>query len=321
MAFPFDGGYGDAFAVTKSQLSGQNQVLTQWSGEVIRLTQDLLVFPRFLDLAPPGVTLGLSKGDTWRAPIFLWNEDTAATTALTSGTTIPLISQSTLNIYGTIDEYGRGIASEMVLEYYVKFGLQGELLQTLANNRALVMNELCRSVIHSTPHVMILGTNGTIFKNLAAASGTLARDKITSTHCKAIHDHLKTQRVPTFSNGLYYVIGNAAGFRSLKDEGVFTNYALYNRPSAFIYQSLGQWEGFEFIQTEEGMKGTSFYVIAPNVGAQAYAKPMSLFYYPDFNSDAGRLNVYKWHMLAGYSAVLRDYGTRAIRVIAGTVAE
>jgi hypothetical protein len=296
-------------------MAGQNQVLTQWSGEVIRLSQDMLVFPRFLDLAPPGITMGLGKGDTWRAPIFLWNENASATTALTSGTTIPLITQATLNISGTIDEFGAGIGVENVLEYYVKFGVQGELLRTLANNRALVLNELCRSVIHNTRHNMIIGTNGTLFKNLTAASATLANGTMDSTQCKKVYDHLKGQRVPRFGNGLYVYIGNAAHLRPLKNEGVFENYNLYNqRDSGLVYQVLGNWQGFTFIETEEGMNGTTGYVLAPNVGAQAYAKPVSLYYYPDFNSDAGRLNVFKWHMLAGFSQVLRDYGTRAIRV-------
>jgi N4-gp56 family major capsid protein len=316
MAFPFDGGYGDAFAVNKSQMAGQNQVLTQWSGEVLRLTQDSLVFPRFFDLAPPGITMGLGKGDTWRAPIFLWNETTAATTALTSGTTIPLITQATLNISGTIDEYGRGIAAENVLEYYVKFGVQGELLQTLANNRALVLNELCRGIIHNTKHVAILGTNGTIYRQLGAASATLANGTITTTQVNQLYDSLKAARVPRWGNGLYVWIGNAAQLRPLKDSGVFQNYSLYNAPMAgYVYQTIGNFGGFTFIETEEGMNATTSYILAPNVAAQAYAKPISLYYYPDFNSDAGRLNVFKWHMLAGFAPILRDYGTRAIRLI------
>ena len=87
--------------------------------------------------------------------------------------------------------------------------------------------------------------------------------------------------------------------------------------NGLIYQILGAWEGFLFVQTEEGMDGTTGYVIAPECGAQAYAKPISLYYYPDINSDAGRLNVVKWHMIAGFAQTLRNYGTRALRVISG----
>jgi len=323
MAAYFVGGYGDAFGLTSSQMAGQNQVLTQWSGEVLRLGMDKLVFPNFLSLTPPGITMGLNKGNTYRIPIFTWNEETSATTALTSGTTIPLTTQGTLNIYGTLDEYGLGIGFENTLDYYTKLNNGAELIETLSNNRARVLNELCRAVIHNTPHIVglgVTGTGGTTRFNIVAGSGTLSVSTLDSGHIKNIYDKLKGQRVPTFSNGLYYYVGNAKHLRGLKNEDVFTNWSYYNNMpllggNGLIYQALGAWQGFMFIQTEEGMDGTTGYVIAPELGAQAYAKPISLHYYPDINSDANRLNVIKWHMIAGFSQTLRNYGTRAMRVI------
>lgn len=321
----FGAGYGDAFGLTSSQMSGQNQVLTQWSGQVLRLGMDKLVFPNFLSMTPPGIVMGLNKGDTFRIPIFTWVEDTEATTALTSGTVIPLISQGTLNVYGTLDEYGRGIGFENTLDYYTKLNNGAELVETLANNRARTINELCRSVIHNTPHIVglgVAGTTGTTRFNISAGSGTLSVGTLASGHIKNVYDHLKGVRVPTFSNGLYYYVGNAAHLRGLKNESVFETWSVYNNmpiagQNGFIYQVLGAWQGFVFIETEEGMNGTIGYVIAPEAGAQAYAKPVSLYYYPDINSDAGRLNVIKWHMIAGFAQTLRNYGTRALRVISG----
>lgn len=318
----FTEGYGDLFGLTSSQMKGQNQVLTQWSGEVLRLGMDKLVFPSFLSMTPPGITMGLNKGDTFRIPIFTWIEETAGTTALTSGTTIPLLSQGTLNVYGTLDEYGRGIGMENTLEYYTKLDNGAQIIETLANNRARVVNELCRSIINATPHNVILGvtgTAGTTRFNLASTEGTTAISTLSSTHVKNIYDHLKSKRVPTFSNGLYYYVGNAKHLRGLKNESVFESWSLYNNmpgigANGLIYQVLGAWQGLMFIQTEEGMSDTYGYVVAPEVGAQAYAKPISLYYYPDYNSDAGRVNVVKWHMIAGFAQTLRNYGTRALKV-------
>jgi hypothetical protein len=313
----FTEGYGDAFGLTSSQMKGQNQVLTQWSGEVLRLGMDMLVFSRFLSQAPPGIAMGLGKGDTFRVPIFNWVEETAATTALTVGTVIPLITQATLNVYGTLDEYGRGIGMENTLDYYTKLNNSRELLETLANNRARVLNELCRAVIDNTAHKAYLGTAGTagtlILNGVTASMAAIST--LTSTFTKGLYDHLKSKRVPTYGNGLYVYVGNAKHLRGLKNEGVFENFNYYNNAGAgIIYQVLGNWEGFTFLQTEEGMSDTYGYVLAPEIGAAAYAKPISLHYYPDINSDAGRLNVIKWHMIAGFAKTLRDYGTRALKV-------
>jgi len=321
----FTSGYGDTFGLQTSDLRGQNQVLTQWSGQVLRLGMDMLVFPRFLAQAPPGIAMGLGKGDTFRIPIFNWITETSATTALSSGTAIPLLSQGTYNVYGTLDEYGRGIGMENTLDYYTKLNNASELLETVANNRSRVLNELCRSVIHNTPHVAIVGvtgTTGTVRYNIDVAGtagwATSAAGTLSSAVVKNLGDHFKAARVPTFGNGLYVYVGNAAHLRPLKDEGVFENYNYYNNPgfsNGIVYQVLGNWEGFTFVQTEEGMAGTYGYALAPEIGAVAYAKPISLHYYPDINSDANRMNAIKWHMIAGFAQTLRNYGTRAFRVV------
>jgi len=323
----FTSGYGDSFGLQSSDLRGQNQTLTQWSGQVLRLGMDMLVFPRFLNQAPPGIAMGLQKGDTFRIPIFNWITSTAGTTPLSSGTVISLVTQGTLNVYGTLDEYGLGIGMENTLDYYTKLNNAAELLETLANNRARVLNELCRAVIDNTAHVAvagITGTPGTVLFNQPAGTntpGTLAIATLYSTVIKALYDNFKSARVPTFGNGLYVYVGNAAHLRGLKNEGVFESYNYYNNPgfsNGIVYQVLGNWEGFTFVQTEEGMAATYGYALAPEIGCVAYAKPISLHYYPDINFDANRLNVIKWHMIAGFAKTLRDYGTRAIKVYTHT---
>lgn len=319
MAGIFGQSYGDSFGYQVSDARGQNQILTQWSGEVLRLGMDMLVFSRFLEQAPPGVAMGLGKGDTFRIPIFNWVTTTAGTTPLSSGTVIPLLSQGTYNVYGTLDEYGRGIGMENTLDYYTKLNNARELLETLANNRARVLNELCRSVVDNTPHIAIIGvtgTSGTVRYDLSSTSGvaTTAVGSLTSSVVKSLGDHLKAGRVPTYSNGLYAYVGNAAHLRPLKDEGIFEQNAIMGNSNGVVFQVLGNWEGFTFIQTEEGMAGTYGYAIAPQVGAVAYAKPISLHYYPDINNDANRLNVIKWHSIMGFAQTLRDYGTRAMKV-------
>lgn len=319
----FGAGYGDAFSLTSSQMAGQNQVLTQWSGQILRLGMDSLVFPRFLSLVPPGITMGLGKGNTYRIPIFTWNESTPATTALVSGTAIDIDAQGTLNVYGTLDEYGRGMGFENTLEYYTKLNNAQALLETLANNRARTINELCKQVVDNTPHIVSLGIAGTLATTrfgVSAASATLAADTLAGSHVKDIYDFLRSKKVPTFANGLYVYVGNSRHFRALKNESIFETYNIYNNAAVvglngLIYQVLGAWNGFLFVETEESMHYATGYVIAPEVGAQAYAKPVSLYYYPDINSDAGRLNVFKWHMIAGFSQTLRNYGTRAMKVI------
>lgn len=321
----FTSGYGDSFGYQVSDARGQNQILTQWSGEVLRLGMDMLVFSRFLEQAPPGVAMGLGKGDTFRIPIFNWITNTSGTTPLSSGTTIPLLTQGTFNVYGTLDEYGNGIGMENTLDYYSKLNNAAELLETLANNRARVMNELCRSLIDNTPHVVsvgVTGTTGTIRYNLPGKNqnaGTMQgtpAGTLTSAVIKDLGDHLKTARVPTYANGLYVYVGNAAHLRPLKDEGIFEQNAVMggNGGNSIVYQVLGNWDGFTFVQTEEGMSSTYGYALAPQIGAVAYSKPISLHYYPDINNDANRLNVIKWHAIMGFGQTLRDYGTRAIKV-------
>jgi hypothetical protein len=317
-------GYGDSFGHEVSDMRGIGHVLNQWSAQVLRQNQDMLVFSRFLSLAPPGITMGKQKGETFRIPIFDWIEDTAGTTALSSGTVIPLLDQATNAVTGTLAEYGRGIGLENLLEYYTKIDNGREVVETLANNRALILNELTRSVIDNTTHNMVCGsaaTLGTARFNVSGAATNTAATALDSVMVKAAYDHLKGARVPTFPNGLYVMIGDASSFRELKDEGVFAEYSYRNNTSfglnGLIYQVLGNWEGFTFVQTEEGMnQGTLQYVyaVAPNVGAQAFAKPISLYFYPDINSDAGRLNVIKWHMVAGFVPTLRETGTRALKI-------
>lgn len=241
MAGIFGQSYGDSFGYQSSDARGQNQTLTQWSGEVLRLGMDMLVFSRFLEQAPPGVAMGLGKGDTFRIPIFNCVTDTAGTTALSSGTVIPLLSQGTFNVYGTLDEYGRGIGMENTLDYYTKLNNATELLETLANNRARVLNELCRGVIDNTPHVVsvgVTGTTGTVRYNLPGRNqnaGTMqgtAAGTLTSAVIKSLGDHMKSARVPTYANGLYVYVGNAAHLRPLKDEGIFEQNSVFNQNAA-----------------------------------------------------------------------------------------
>lgn len=313
MAFLSDPyGYGNFIGLGSSDL-GPGLVLTNWIPDVLRYGKDALVFPEFLRLDPRG--FGREKGDTFVIPIYSWNS--VATTALTAGTTIEVRTQTVGSVQVTLSEYGDALSKEGYIDYISNINNAAEVQQTLGQTWADTLNALAGDVFKNGLHgarsedtsgSYYIGTNDPSdnWKGTGPISGSLV---------EAVYDKMKANKVPTFPDGKYRWVGNAVTLRPVKRLAGWENMQLYNMGGEGLRsQQLGVWQGFTFVETEEYCRNQESFVFGQEVGAYSFGNPMDIWYYPDFQDDAGRLQVWKWYAVLGLGATLRDKGTHLLVV-------
>lgn len=314
MTNPF--GYGDDLGLTQAGLSTAGLELTKWSPEVIRYGKDMLVFADFLENRTDRA-FGKKQSETYTVPIYPWGD--VATTALTPGTSITVDDIGTDAISITLEEYGRGIGKEGMVDYISNIDNRTEIQINIARQWADTFDALSGVILGSSAHmVYTVASAGSHSAVTTAAGNQKGTGTITGTLVDYLYDQLRASpTVGKFTDGLYRWVGNSETLRAVKREAGWENMQLYQRGPGLRTQILGAWKGFLFVETEENtLKGKSL-VFGETVGAFGFAKPMTVYYYPDYHSDANRLQVFKWHTILGIGTTLRDKGTTCITVRTG----
>ncbi len=324
MGFVPDEGYGNMFSYTKQNIQADGFEVKHLGGSIMRKAFGQLVYARFMNESKD--SFGLGKGGTFTVPIFNDWGVIATVQPLVSGTAIGIGSQKVDSVSMTIGEYGTGIGYETQGDFITNLGIRDQLVTTLGNHIARMINWQCYDVVVNNAlftievpsagsYSSLLGTNriGNIdrsgFGELGA--GGLAK----------VYDTFRTSLVsPITARGNYIVVGNARTFRNLKNGSVFQNQGLYVKFQGDTWQTLGDFMGFTFVETEElAGNGTTLF-LGNNAAGYGFGQLPRTWYYPDYGQDAGRLSVWKTIYYLGLGAIWRNKGTSAILVRSNTSA-
>jgi hypothetical protein len=315
MAFKPGAGYGDMFSYTVGNIRTDGFEVQNMAGTIMRQAVGELVFARLFN--PSRDAFGMGRGGTFTVPIFKhWGAPTSVT-PLTSGTAIGLGAQTTDSVSMSINEYGTGVAYETLGDWITNLDIRGELTKTLGMHIGRMINWLDYDLVSNSKfsiectstgsYSALLGTNkqvsGATFGELGPGGLAL------------LYDTFRKSLVPPVTDrGFYALVGNAQTFRHLKQGSVFINAQLYSNLQGIRMQVLGEFMNFVFIETEELTgRGTSF-ALGGNACGYGFGKLPTVTYYPDFGSDAGRLQVWKTLFYRGQGPIWRDKGTSIITV-------
>lgn len=315
MAFKPGAGYGELFGYSVANIRGDGFEVPHLAGTILRTAIGQLVFTRFLNESRDA--FGVGKGGTFTIPIFQDFGAVTSVTPLVPGTAIGLGTQRAFSVSMAMQEYGTGIAYESLGDWISSIEIRSQLVDTLGRHIGRMINFLDYEIFAATPWSIevvaagsyngLLGTNRAL---VATAYGELGRGGVA-----LAYDSLVKNLVPPVTQSGHYVwVANGETLRNLKEGSVFINKEMYAGMSNFNMQILGIYNGFLFVETEEILrKGTSF-AIGANAGGYGFGKLPSVTYYPDFGSDAGRLQVWKTLFYRGQGPIKRDWGTAAIIV-------
>jgi len=319
MSFKPLAGYGDLFTYDVAGIRGDGFEIQNLAGTVLRQAISQLVFSRVMNQSRDA--FGKGKGGTFTTPIFKDWGAVSAVSPLTSGTAISVGTQKTDSVSMVINEYGTGIGYEGFGDMLTNIEIRGELVNTMGRHLGRMINWLDYDVLSKTSfgievvaagsYTNLLGTNRKI---VATAYGELGVGGVA-----LAYDSLRKSLVtPYTQRGLYWWIASTETLRHLKSGSVFQNQQLYNQKQGDLYQILGEFNGFVFIETEENLsKGTSI-VGGANAAGFGFGLLPRTFYYPDYGSDASRLQVWKTLFYRGQGAIARDKGTACIVVRSNT---
>lgn len=310
------GGYGNMFGYNVSNVRGDGFEVKNFGPEVLRFALPTLVFSLAMNQSRDA--FGVGKGGTFTVPIMNDWGMPGTVSPLVSGTSIGLGTQKTDSISMSMFEYGTGIGYETLTNWMTNIDFQREIQKTLGRHVGRMVNWLDYDQLINTPFTIevvaagsyngLLGTNrllqGTGYGELGYGGVALAYDTMKSSLTPPINDR-----------GMYLWFANGATLRNLKSGSVFQNQVLYkNLPTTNGYQILGEFEKFIFVETEEQLqKGTSI-VTGANAAGFGWGKTPSVFFYPDYGEDAGRLKVWKTLFYRGQGPIMRNKGTAAIVV-------
>jgi len=321
MAFKPAAGYGDMFSYTVANMRADGFEVQHLAGTILREAISQLVWARVMNESRDA--FGKGKGGTFTVPIFKDWGAVATVQPLTSGSAIGIGSQKTDSIAMMINEYGTGIGYETLGDWITSLEVRGQLVNTLGRHLGRMINWLDYDVFANTPFTIeavgtgsyngLLGTNRHL---VATAYGELGPGGVA-----LAYDSLKKSLVEPFtSRGLYWWIASSETLRNLKSGSIFQNQMLYSQKQGDLYQILGEFNGFVFIETEEGITKGSSFCGGANAAGFGFGMMPRTFYYPDFGSDAGRLQVWKTLFYRGQGPIWRSKGTAAIMVRTKTAA-
>jgi len=222
-------------------------------------------------------------------------------------------------------EYGTGVGYERILNWFTSIAVQAELVKTLGNHVARMINYLDFAVFDGVTRSMEIPASG----SYSSILGTVRKGVVATAYGELgqgglafLWDQLRTNIVTPLipERRLYGIVGCANSLRHLKQGSVFQNAALYQNLQAYNYQILGEFGGFVFFETEEQLSKGTMFAFGQNVGGYGFGQPPQIWYYPDYGSDAGRLPVWKVLFYRGQDAIWRDKGTACVRIFSNTAA-
>jgi len=319
MAFLAGQGYGNFFAYDVAAIRGDGFEVKTLAGTIMRQAFGELVFTRALNESRDA--FGVGKGGTFTVPIAQDFGAPATVAPLTSGTVIGLGTQKMSSVQFSMYEYGTGLGYEGLGDWITNLDMRSELVNSLGRHIGRMINWLDYDILVNTPfsvevrafgsYTNLLGTNRQL---VATSYGELGPGGLA-----LVYDTFKKSLAsPITDRGMFILFGNAASLRNLKQGSFFQNGQLFNQFSSPKLQILGEFGGFLGVETEELLGKGTLIAVAANAGGYGFGKTPTTFYYPDFGSDAGRLQVWKTLFYRGQGPIWRNSGTAAIVIRANS---
>lgn len=318
MAYPAD--YGNHFPADKSTY-GSNTVPEIWRDEVLRYGMSKALFPQWVTYWED---LRGGPGETLYVPL-MNSLAHAATTALTTGTGIPMQSQTSARLSVTVAEYGNGVELERINIDFSQPNMPQEAVKSLGDDWAWSMNHHAAATMFTSGHMFkaLTGANGT--RDYVAggvprggtATGSFHRDFLGEVRDIFVSNS-NGQLVPPMEipgyGAFYGFVAHPADTRGIKKDVAWENLQLYNTQGAGIFTSrVGVLEDFLVIETNLGVTSGTALAFGADAFALAMATPMELFFYPDYMQDARRAQAWKWYSVFNYALALANVGTHAIK--------
>jgi hypothetical protein len=316
MSFKPGAGYGDTFSYT-SVNAQTDFIMRNMAGSVMRQAFGELVFARGMNESRDA--FGVGKGGTFTVPIAQDWGVPATVIPLVSGTAIGVGTQKYDSIDMKMQEYGTGIGYETIADYMTNINNRAELIKSLGRYVGRMINWLDYDVLVNNCSYQIecaaagsyntiqQDTGGTLRRS-GASFGELGPGMLAYTYDTFKHSGAS----PVTSNGLFLAIANSRTLRNLKNGSVFQNVSLFSDMRGLMWQTIGQYMNYLFIETEELTGNGTTLFLANNAGGYGFGKSPTISYYPDFGQDANRLQVWKMLFYRGQGAIWRDKGTCAI---------
>jgi N4-gp56 family major capsid protein len=309
--------------ITQKSTWGSNTVPEIWSTQVLRRAMGLAMFPQFVTYYEE---LGGGPGDTLHVPMFTNLAHHRGTAVLVAGTNIYCGTQESSRIDITVAEYGNGVVTEGIYVDLSAASIPGQVEESLARDFVFTMDYLVGSLFNTARHTLscVDATGSATYEQslsgtqTLAPTGTLSVDVLGQiydifTGGNAEHVVPKIQ-IPGF--GMKYgLIAGPRVTRGLKKDAGWQNLQLYNNEGDGIFNSrVGLIEDFVIFETNMGQTAGTCVAFGEDAFAMAVSKPMELFYYPDYMSDANRAQAWKWLSVFGMAKAYADEGTHAVRV-------
>jgi hypothetical protein len=247
----------------------------------------------------------------------------AATTALVTGTGIPMQSQESARLDVTVAEYGNGVQLERINVDFSQPNMPSEAMQSLGNDWVWSMNHHAAATMFTSGHLMysVAGAGSKSFVSggagAKAPSGGFGRTFLGDVRDEFVSnsngDVVPPMDIPGYG-AFYGFVMHPSDARSLKNDVTWENVQLYNLGGRGIFQSrVGVMEDFVVFETNLGITAGTGLAFGQDAFALAKATPMELFFYPDYMQDAKRAQAWKWYSVFNYALALADGGTHAIK--------
>ena len=318
MAYPAD--YGNYFPADKSTY-GSNTVPELWRDETLRYAMSKALFPQWVTYWED---LRGGPGETLHVPLMSQLAH-AATTALATGTGIPMQSQESARLDVTVAEYGNGVQLERINVDFSQPNMPSEALRSLGDDWVWSMNHHAAATMFTSGHLAYAAAGGgaATLDYVAGGGGRVApaggfgRDFLGDVRDDFVSNS-NGQTVPPMDipgyGAFYGFVMHPSDARSLKNDVTWENLQLYNLQGRGIFQSrVGVIEDFVIFETNLGVTAGTGLAFGQDAFALAMATPMELFFYPDYMQDARRAQAWKWYSVFNYALAMADKGTHAIK--------
>ena len=316
MAYPAD--YGNYFPDDLSTY-GSNTVPEIWRDETLRYAMSKALFPQWVTYWED---LRGGPGDTLHVPV-MQALDHAATTALVTGTGIPMQSQKSARIDVTVAEYGNGVQLARTNVDFSQPNMPAEAMKSLGDDWAWSMNHHAAATMFTSGHLAYAVAGAGSLDYVAggggrkAPSGGFGRSFLGDVRDEFV-SNTNGQIVPPMDipgyGAFYGFVAHPADTRSIKNDVTWENLQLYNLQGKGIFTSrVGVLEDFVIFETNLGVTSGTALAFGQDAFALAMATPMELFFYPDYMQDAGRAQAWKWYSVFNYCLAFANTGTHAIK--------
>jgi hypothetical protein len=299
--------------------NGTNITPEKWYSTYLEALPTYDMWSQFVTFAAgAGDFVNKGEGDTIRVNFF--DNMNVPAASLVEGTLIARGTQASSQVSLTVVDEGNRLDISGLQGWCVDSPLIENAARACVKN-ALQTNDVRIGAIYvaATSYFSCYGTDA-YYEN--AHTGTRGTEYFYPEHARLICQRLKRLGVAPYPDGFYHAVGAPGAWNNLmKQSQVLDNAARLGDSSIYSKGLVGAFAGIAFHDewganaqtTYSATVGTSvIFGDVSCVGGNDINSPNLIWYYPDPENDAGRLQRVTWHFHQAYSLTLQ--GTTNARV-------